>query len=140
MCKRQCNGQRQRIRSNSGQRDACDAGVTPYVVTKKTVFKWQETFWQKMRCGSAFVAVACCVVSVILAGWLHSTVFDEHYREKFRTKGLLKRTGGELCHFLSDVASMQVRDPCTVQHRFRAGNTPPRSVKHKPCNIAKCNM
>lgn len=62
-----------------------EEGVTPYVVTKKTVFKWQETFWQKMR-----------------------AVFDEHYREKFRAKGLLKRTGGELCHFLSDVASMQV--------------------------------
>lgn len=24
------------------------AGVTPYVVTKKTVFKWQEGFWAKM--------------------------------------------------------------------------------------------
>jgi hypothetical protein len=46
-------------------------------------------------------------------------VFDEHYREKFRAKGLLKRTGGELCHFLSDVASMQVHDErttCCVTH------------------------
>ena len=34
-----------------------EAGVTPYVVTKKTVFKWQETFWLKMK-----------------------TVFDAHYR------------------------------------------------------------
>ena len=25
------------------------AGVTPYVVTKKTVFKWQEGFWTKMH-------------------------------------------------------------------------------------------
>jgi len=26
-----------------------EAGVTPYVVTKKTVFKWQETFWVIMK-------------------------------------------------------------------------------------------
>ena len=25
-----------------------DKRVIPYVVTKKTVFKWQEAFWQKM--------------------------------------------------------------------------------------------
>ena len=25
-----------------------EAKVTPYVVTKKTVFKWQEGFWTKM--------------------------------------------------------------------------------------------
>ncbi len=61
------------------------AGVTPYVVTKKTVFKWQESFWQIMQ-----------------------SVFNEHYREKFRAAGLLKNCRGELVHFLSDVASMQV--------------------------------
>lgn len=26
-----------------------DANIVPYVVTKKTVFKWQEGFWQKMK-------------------------------------------------------------------------------------------
>jgi len=26
-----------------------ESGVTPYVVTKKTVFKWQETFWVVMK-------------------------------------------------------------------------------------------
>ena len=35
------------------------AEVTPYVVTKKTVFKWQEGFWQAMK-----------------------AVFDEHYKDK----------------------------------------------------------
>jgi isocitrate dehydrogenase len=33
--------------------------VTPYVVTKKTVFKWQEGFWQGMK-----------------------KVFDTHYKDK----------------------------------------------------------
>ena len=62
-----------------------EAKVTPYVVTKKTVFKWQETFWEKMK-----------------------KVFDDHYKEKFNKAGLLKDCKGELVHFLSDVASMQV--------------------------------
>lgn len=63
------------------------ANVTPYVVTKKTVFKWQETFWSTMK-----------------------TVFDTHYRDAFRAAGLLDSTlcKGELVHFLSDVATMQV--------------------------------
>ena len=26
-----------------------DAGIVPYVVTKKTVFKWQEPFWETMK-------------------------------------------------------------------------------------------
>lgn len=59
--------------------------MTPYVTTKKTVFKWQETFWVIMK-----------------------KVFDEHYKEKFNEAGLLKRTRGELAHFLSDVATMHV--------------------------------
>ena len=62
-----------------------EAKVTPYVVTKKTVFKWQETFWQKMK-----------------------KVFDVNYKDKFNKAGLLKDCKGELVHFLSDVASMQV--------------------------------
>ena len=44
------------------------AEVTPYVVTKKTVFKWQEPFWVAMK-----------------------TVFDEHYLPDFREAGLLDR-------------------------------------------------
>ena len=26
-----------------------EAKVVPFIVTKKTVFKWQETFWVKMK-------------------------------------------------------------------------------------------
>ena len=37
-----------------------EAEVTPYIVTKKTVFKWQEPFWANMK-----------------------KVFDEHYKEDF---------------------------------------------------------
>jgi isocitrate dehydrogenase len=37
-----------------------NAGITPYVVTKKTVFKWQEGFWATMK-----------------------SVFEEHYKADF---------------------------------------------------------
>ena len=37
-----------------------EADITPYIVTKKTVFKWQEPFWANML-----------------------KVFDEHYKEDF---------------------------------------------------------
>jgi len=57
--------------------------VIPYVVTKKTVFKWQEGFWLKMK-----------------------DVFDEHYKEKFIADELLP--GGELQHLISDAATMQI--------------------------------
>lgn len=59
--------------------------VVPYVVTKKTVFKWQEGFWKVMK-----------------------EVFDEEYKAEFRRKGLLERTGGELTHVISDAATMQI--------------------------------
>lgn len=62
-----------------------EAQVTPYVVTKKTVFKWQETFWQHMK-----------------------IVFDAEFKTRFAAAGLLNKSGGELQHFLSDVATMQV--------------------------------
>lgn len=61
------------------------ARVTPYVVTKKTVFKWQEGFWTRML-----------------------DVFNEHYREKFQEAGLLDSCGGELRHLISDAATMQL--------------------------------
>ena len=64
---------------------ALAAGVTPYVVTKKTVFKWQELFWTIMK-----------------------GVFDAGYKEKFNAAGLLKDTGGELRHLLSDDAVMKM--------------------------------
>lgn len=62
-----------------------EAKVTPYVVTKKTVFKWQEGFWQKMK-----------------------KVFDESYADKYRQAGLLDNCGGELQHLISDAATMQI--------------------------------
>ena len=62
-----------------------DAKITPYVVTKKTVFKWQEGFWATMK-----------------------EVFDEHYKEAFLKEGLLERSGGELMHLISDAATMQL--------------------------------
>ncbi|MFW0778030.1 MAG: isocitrate/isopropylmalate family dehydrogenase [Rickettsiales bacterium] len=61
------------------------AEVTPYVVTKKTVFKWQEHFWQVMK-----------------------DVFDKHYKAQFLEKDLLKHTGDELRHLLSDDAVMKM--------------------------------
>merc|ERR1719183_1344223 len=56
--------------------------VIPYVVTKKTVFKWQEGFWVIMK-----------------------NVFDENYKTQFVEKGLVQ---GELQHLISDAASMQI--------------------------------
>lgn len=61
------------------------AGVTPYIVTKKTVFKWQEGFWATMK-----------------------EVFDKDYKEKFLEKGLLEKCGGNLQHLISDAATMQL--------------------------------
>jgi isocitrate dehydrogenase len=62
-----------------------EARVDPYVVTKKTVFKWQEGFWQAMK-----------------------AVYDVDYRAHFAAAGLLKHTGGELPHLISDAATMQI--------------------------------
>jgi len=62
-----------------------EAEVVPYVVTKKTVFKWQEPFWTKMK-----------------------DVFDADYKDAFAAKGLLKDTSGELAHLISDAATMQI--------------------------------
>jgi len=59
--------------------------VTPYVVTKKTVFKWQEGFWTRMK-----------------------DVFDQHYKQRYQDAGLLDNCGGELRHLISDAATMQL--------------------------------
>ena len=61
------------------------AGVTPYVSTKKTVFKWQEPFWQIMK-----------------------DIFDAEYKTQFTEKGLLDACGGELQHVISDAAAMKL--------------------------------
>eukprot|EP00051_Salpingoeca_urceolata_P017698 m.243758 g.243758 ORF g.243758 m.243758 type:complete len:531 (+) comp19025_c1_seq1:93-1685(+) len=62
-----------------------EARVVPYVVTKKTVFKWQEGFWTAMK-----------------------DVFDTHYKAQFTAAGLLRATNGELAHLISDAATMQI--------------------------------
>jgi len=49
------------------------SGVTPYIVTKKTVFKWQEPFWVIMK-----------------------KVFDEHYLEEYAAKGYIAYIYGYL--------------------------------------------
>jgi isocitrate dehydrogenase len=59
--------------------------VTPYIVTKKTVFKWQEGFWRTMK-----------------------QVFDDQYKDEFLKAGLLDRCGGNLTHLISDAATMQL--------------------------------
>lgn len=61
-----------------------DAGIVPYVVTKKTVFKWQEPFWESMK-----------------------TIFDAEFKQKFYAKGVMK-PGAELVHLLSDAATMKL--------------------------------
>ena len=59
--------------------------VVPYVVTKKTVFKWQESFWAIMK-----------------------RTFDTHYKAAYAEAGLLEKCGGELQHLISDAATMQI--------------------------------
>lgn len=59
--------------------------VTPYVVTKKTVFKWQEPFWLAMK-----------------------RVFDAEYKGRFHSAGLLRASQGELGHLISDAATMHI--------------------------------
>ena len=61
------------------------AEVVPYVVTKKTVFKWQEGFWVTMK-----------------------EVFDESYKQQYLDAGLLDSCDGELQHLISDAATMQI--------------------------------
>lgn len=57
--------------------------VVPYVTTKKTVFKWQESFWQIMK-----------------------DYFDKNYKHKFKDVALLPQ--GDLVHIISDAATMKL--------------------------------
>ncbi len=61
-----------------------EAGVMPYVVTKKTVFKWQEPFWQIMK-----------------------DVFNAEFQAKFVAAEIFE-PGEELHHFISDDATMKL--------------------------------
>jgi isocitrate dehydrogenase len=61
------------------------ANVMPVVATKKTVFKWQEDFWRICK-----------------------EVFDQNYKKDFEAKGLLKNSGGDLRHLLTDDTVMKM--------------------------------
>jgi len=61
------------------------AKVTPYVVTKKTVFKWQEGFWTRAL-----------------------DVFNSDYKQQYIDAGLLDGCNNELQHLISDAATMQI--------------------------------
>jgi isocitrate dehydrogenase len=61
-----------------------DAKVVPCVVSKKTVFKWQEAFWISMK-----------------------KVFDQYYKARFLEAGVTSGSG-DVQHYLSDVATMQL--------------------------------
>lgn len=62
-----------------------EAGVLPCVVSKRTVFKWQEDYWQKMK-----------------------AIFEKNFKAKFNEKKLLENSGGELKHLISDDAAMKL--------------------------------
>jgi len=62
-----------------------EANVSPYVVSKRTVFKWQEYYWQRMK-----------------------AIFDSEFKTKFNAKKLLENSGNELRHLLSDDAAMKL--------------------------------
>ena len=60
-----------------------EAKTVPYVVTKKTVFKWQEGFWTIMK-----------------------QVFDDHYKQAYIDAKIIP--DGKLQHLISDAATMQI--------------------------------
>ena len=66
-------------------RRCLDAGVLPYVVTKKTVFKWQEPFWATMK-----------------------SVYDAKFKQKFVDAGIVPASSPDLVHLLSDAATMKL--------------------------------
>ncbi len=61
-----------------------EANVKPYVTTKKTVFKWQEGFWQ-----------------------IFKDVFEKDYRAKFVKAGIFT-ADEQLRHLLTDDAAMKL--------------------------------
>ncbi len=62
-----------------------EANVTPFVVSKRTVFKWQEYYWQRMK-----------------------AIFESEFKAKFNAKKLLENSAGEIRHLLSDDAAMKL--------------------------------
>jgi isocitrate dehydrogenase len=68
-----------------------DAGITPYVVTKKTVFKWQEGFWETMK-----------------------KVFDADFKEKFEKVHIYIK----LILFLSSQRWILTPCPCATHWHY----------------------
>ena len=64
-------------------RRCLEAEVVPYVVTKKTVFKWQEGFWVIMK-----------------------KEFDDNWKQQYIDAGIIP--DGKLQHLISDAATMQI--------------------------------
>ena len=62
-----------------------DSNIVPYVITKKTVFKWQEPFWKKMK-----------------------DIFDTHYKDKYVSKGIMDQQD-ELTHIISDATMKMIQ-------------------------------
>lgn len=107
-----------------------EAKVTPYVVTKKTVFKWQEGFWQAMKKVFDESYKTKCVARCALARcsprpyWSRRApttdagqpaVVHDAYDPlppspacRYVAAGLLDKCGGELPHLISDAATMQI--------------------------------
>ena len=95
------------------------ANVKPYVVTKKTVFKWQEGFWLAMK-----------------------EVFDKDYKEKYRAAGLLDHCGGELPHLISGPPALapplnpQPHPDVPTPHHLPSSSTHPSPAPHHPpCRV-----
>jgi isocitrate dehydrogenase len=61
-----------------------EAGVKPYITTKKTVFKWQEDFWR-----------------------IFKETFDKDFKAKFIAAGIFK-ADEELRHLITDDAAMKL--------------------------------
>jgi len=60
-----------------------ESNTVPYIVTKKTVFKWQEGFWTICK-----------------------EVFDKQFKQKFIDAKIIP--DGKLQHLISDAATMQI--------------------------------
>lgn len=94
-----------------------EAKITPYIVTKKTVFKWQEPFWANMKkvfdetYKEDFVKVSffyCNIYggsSIAYIPKLNNFIFIIF---SLWQAGLMEECGGELQHLISDAATMKL--------------------------------
>ena len=90
------------------------AEVVPYVVTKKTVFKWQEGFWVRMK-----------------------EVFDENYRQDYLDAGLLDGCGEGPLPAVSRVVSTRLLSPVLVVPDVQGESCSISSLTRQPCRCAR---